>query len=132
MIQQAGIVLLLTWHLDWITILNLLSKQWRPKQIHLIIYWENPKCSRLTWLSIYWALTILEHRSISRAEEHLHCWIVTENIQKENSPRSSRQLTKGQGQIINQSYKFSSEKIKDWCRKAKLEQCESQFFQLKF
>lgn len=132
MIQQAGIVLLLTWHLDWINILNLLSKQWRPKQIHSIIYWENPKCSRLTWLSIYWALTILEHRSISRAEEHLHCWIVTENIQKENSPRSSRQLTKGQGQIINQSYKFSSEKIKDWCRKAKLEQCESQFFQLKF
>lgn len=72
MIQQAGIILLLTWHLDWINILNLLSKQWSSKQTHLVLYWENPKCARLTWLSTYWALTILEHRSMSRAEELFH------------------------------------------------------------
>lgn len=108
MIQQAGIVFLLTWHLDWINILNLLSKQWSSKQIHLVLYWENPKCARLTWLSTYWALTILEHGSMSRAEELFHYWVVKENMQKEKAPRSSMQLIKGQGQIANHSCKFSS------------------------
>lgn len=35
-IQQAGIVVLLTWHLDWINIPNVLGKQRSSMQIHLV------------------------------------------------------------------------------------------------